>query len=103
MAELVSDCSRCGATRITFDLTAANYFQTKHGWQRWHEGFGVCRLCGRATIFVLSQRDPKDERAIERGVANLTPSVNLFMNVEGFVNIKDVATVPPPEHLPDDI
>lgn len=55
MAEMVADCPRCGAKKITFDLTQAIIVGFEHQWQNWYEAFCVCRQCRRSTIFKLSE------------------------------------------------
>jgi hypothetical protein len=104
MSELVADCPRCGARQITFDVSAANDLGTLYGWKRFFEAFSVCRNCGRASVFSLSQQRPEDGGTLRTvSVGELFPSVNQFMNIDGFVNIGDLATTEPPEHLPPNI
>jgi hypothetical protein len=102
MSELVADCPRCGSCKITFDLARAHYIGIRHNWKRVYEAFCVCRHCDRATIFVISQKTPGTEHSLEN-LPNLEVAVNRYMEIEGFVNLKDIASVPPPEHLPMDI
>ena len=104
MSELVADCPRCGAKQITFDLTQQNFFQTYYNWQYWFETFCICRRCGRATIFVLSQNTAANSEIIhDKGLLNLKGAVNRYMDIEGFISLKDIVTIQPPEHLPEDI
>lgn len=56
MAELVADCPRCGATKITFELLSVHILYVKYDWQKWYEVFTICRHCQRSTIFVLSDK-----------------------------------------------
>lgn len=104
MSELVADCPRCGAQRITFSLTQEHHFRTDYGWQQWYEVFCVCRGCRQATIFVLSQRAGQDHDVIhQNGLVRLDIAVNRYMDIEGYVNLKDLATESPPEHLPENV
>ena len=104
MSELVANCPRCGAEKITFDLTQQNYMYTRWDWQYWFEAFCICRNCRRATIFILSQKQIeftdfiKNKSLLELGVA-----VNRHMDIEGYISLKDIVTVQPPEHIPKDI
>ena len=66
MSELVADCSRCGAKRITFDLTQENLVGVKYSWQQWYEVFCVCRNCQRATIYLLSQNVDAEKESVQR-------------------------------------
>ena len=104
MAELVADCSRCGAKRITFDLTQENLLGTKHGWQQWYEAFCVCRHCARASIFILAQATDPDKNIVHKnGLVKLPGAVNQLVKIEGIVSKKDDASVEPPKHLPEPI
>lgn len=101
MAELVADCTRCGARKITFDLTQENVLGMRYSWQQWYEAFCVCRNCRKASIFVLAQ-DVNTDKAIvhENGLVKLKGAVNRLMRIEGVVSKKDDASVQPPAHLP---
>lgn len=102
MSQLVTNCPRCGAQRTTFDVKNAHHFDTQYDWQRWFEAFSICRNCNLSTVFVLSQN--KIDDTVKRvAIENLTPSVNEFMNIEGFIHIANIATARPPEHLPKEI
>ncbi len=104
MAELVADCPRCGATKITFDLLNAHYLYTKYEWQRWHEVFTVCRHCKKSTIFVLSDNIDSDYQYFhETGFFKINCAANQYANVEGYISLKDTATIQPPEYLPENI
>jgi len=89
---------------MTFDLTQENFIGTQYNWQNWYEAFCVCRHCKEATIFVLSQDiDSNHEIVYKNGLLKLTDAVNNYMNIEHYINIKDMATTKPPEHLPENI
>ena len=104
MAELVADCPRCGATKITFDLLSSHSLGEKYSWQSWYDAFCVCRNCDRTTVFVLSQIDIKHGDYIrEDGLKNLDGSLNNYFKVEGFVTLKDFVRRKPPEHVPPEI
>ena len=104
MSELVADCPRCGSRKITFDLTQELLVEVQYNWQQWYEAFCVCRHCRRATIFVLSQNVDADIHTVHKnGLVQIKGAVNTYMNIEGFINLKDIATTSPPEHLPKDI
>jgi len=104
MAELVADCPRCGSRRITFDLEAANIVEVKYDWQSWYETFCICRHCRRATIFLLSEIGDADYQHVHKvGILKLEGAVNRYLNVEGYVSLKDRATVAPPDHVPEAI
>lgn len=104
MAELVTDCPRCGSKRITFDVLSELYFKTQYNWQRWYEAFSVCRNCKRSTVFVLSQNVNSDYNLVHKsGLLRVSGSLNSYVDVEGFISMKDRATIPTPKHVPQDI
>lgn len=102
MSELVADCPRCGARKITFDLKRSHCFVVHYNWQKNFEAFCVCRHCNRATIFILQQLS-SSHSLDENGLEATRDAVNRYMNVERFISLKDVVAVSPPEHLPVEI
>jgi len=101
MPELVTDCPRCASRQITFDLLQVNFTGEQLN-RRFYEAFCVCRHCRRATIFRLRERESgKDPFA--NGLVHMNQSVNLSMEIEGFISRKDEASISPPEYLPKDI
>lgn len=104
MAELVTDCPRCGATKITFDLESQHFLYKKYDWKGYYEVFSICRNCDRTTVFVLSISDIQmGQHVANDGLIKAGGSVNNYMDVEGFINLKNMAASQPPEHLPEDI
>ena len=88
MALLVTDCPRCGARKITFDLSRQHRIQS-----RVWETFSVCRECGRSTVFVLSgARSPLEAE-----------TAGTHVNIRGYVSIADHNTRTAPDHVPPDI
>jgi hypothetical protein len=47
MAELVADCTRCGADAITVDVKELNLVAEEHGWATTYEAFAVSCPHGR--------------------------------------------------------
>ena len=104
MAELVADCPRCGAKKITFDLTQEHFVQKRYDWQNWYEAFCICRNCKRSTTFVLSQKLNSDHRIVhEKGLSKLVRAVNQYMDIEGHLSLKDMAAIDAPEFVPEDL
>jgi hypothetical protein len=104
MSELVTDCPRCAAVKITFDLLASTKVGQQHGWQNWYEAFCICRHCHKSTVFVLAESGIDEQRAIAKiGLEKLAVSVNNLVRVERYISARDRATTPPPEHLPENI
>ena len=104
MAELVANCPRCGSRHITFDVTAANPFRIEYDWQHWYEAFGICRHCGRATIFVLSESVYENYNYVHKvSLLKVEGALNKYVDVKGHISLKDTASVEPPEFLPEEI
>ena len=104
MSELVGNCPRCGSQRITFDIGAAKPYRIDYGWQNWYEAFGVCRHCGRTTIFVLSESVNGDYQHVHKvGLLKVEGSLNNFVDIKGHISLKDNAAIAPPDHLPSNI
>ena len=104
MSELVADCPRCKAKKMTFDLISEIPTVIRYDWQRWYEAFCVCRACSRTTVFVLAQEDIGAKDVLrQKGLAKLDFAVNKIMRIEGHISLKDIASELPPEHLPSNI
>lgn len=104
MSELVADCPRCGSDHITFDVKAANVVAVKYEWQYWYEAFCTCRRCDRAMIFVLSEIVDADYKYVHKvGLLKVEGALNKYVKIEGYVSLKDRASTPPPDHVPEAI
>jgi hypothetical protein len=76
------------------------------------ELYCVCRHCLTGTVFnlVMRQQQSQDigrqfglQTLLQQGPMAVTDSLNNYMSVEGYVSIKDVATIRPPEYVPPDV
>lgn len=104
MAEIVGDCPRCHARRITFDIAQSHITGVKYSWQQWYEAFCICRYCHRATIFVLSESSVDTYKLVHKtGLLNFSEAVNQYVDITGFISLKDTAACEPPKHLPENI
>lgn len=104
MAELIANCPRCGSARITFDVSALTTVDYRYGWQHIFEAFGVCRNCLRSTVFVIAEDTGHDIKLFaESSPLKVKDSLNNYFRVEGFINLKDMARLKPPNHVPDPI
>src|SRR4051794_25751443 len=102
MAIVVTDCPRCGAREITFDVGAQLHVDTHHGWQQWHELFCVCRRCHRGTIFVTVQRTNASQSRLfsaSGGLVTFDGSLNGYLDVKWHITVKDEKREAPPDHL----
>ena len=104
MAELVTDCPRCGANKITFVIKEAIVIAHYYKWQNWYEAFCVCRQCLRSTIFVLSESVNGDYTYVHKvSLIGIKGAVNRFVNVEGIISLKDTIETSPPDHVPENV
>ena len=104
MSELVANCPRCGANKITFDLRSAIQTAQYYGWQFRYEAFCICRQCRRSTIFVLLEKGNSDYKYVHKtGLVEINGAVNCYVTIEGTITPKDTAMVEPPPHVPKPI
>ena len=104
MAELVSDCPRCRAKHITFNVTAANIVSVQYGWQNWYEAFAICRNCNKTTVFLLSESPDTNYQHVHKvGLINVVESLNNFVCIEDYISLKNSAAIDPPDFLPINI
>ncbi|MGQ0444699.1 MAG: DUF4145 domain-containing protein [Beijerinckiaceae bacterium] len=105
MAEIVHDCPRCGAGRITFTVGSANEIPAANAdWQRRFEVFSICRRCNQATIFVLRLHNFNARDLLnQNGFWTAQFALNDLFEVRGFVGLANMATAAPPEHVPEEI
>ena len=107
MSVLVSDCPRCGTSKITLDVLGESRLSEKlfpsHVPYKSvvYEIFCRCRECSESTIFVVAAPPP------QRGMDWASPSTNQNVTgpyrVEKFVNISDLNSLDAPEHLPKEV
>ncbi len=105
MSILVTDCSRCGAENMTFDVSAELFYKSQYSWQRWYELFCIFRNCRRSTVFIVSQKNAGDENSFREDGALLgfQGSLNPYMRVEVYVSLQHRAGKAPPDHVPPNI
>lgn len=105
MAELVADCPRCGAARITTDVKSSNYVGPQYKWKLYFEVFAVCRHCSKSTIFRLALKNIQAADVIktDTDVASMRSALNDLFDITGYVSLKDRAAIDAPKYLPSDI
>jgi len=102
MSEIVTDCPRCGAKEMTFDLLGQIPTNITSEWKHHCEAFCVCRKCKLSTVFILSQTEyGKHEQFLK--LSSYAAAVNRIVEIEGYICIKDIACKKPPEHLPTNV
>jgi hypothetical protein len=101
--ELVADCPRCNARKMSFDILAVTERGKNYDWQTVWESFCVCKHCRRSTVFVLKQLEIVRDVSPTKVLLTIDGSVQKFAREEGYINIADMAAVEAPEFLPDDV
>jgi len=102
MAEILTDCPRCGAGKATFDVLGSNSLPKKPGsdWQERYEAFSACRHCFRSTVFLLTLKEYGAKGIfVNDGLTKHGGSLNHLFDVNGYLSLKDEVGVAPPEHL----
>jgi hypothetical protein len=100
MSELVTNCPRCGAVKITFDLMGFHLLKKEHGWLSWFEAQYVCRECSQSTVFLLSLRGIDYKNSTP---GSIEKPVNHVFKVENYLSLKNFVKSKPPEHVPPNI
>ncbi|MGN6094141.1 MAG: DUF4145 domain-containing protein [Luteibacter jiangsuensis] len=96
---IVSNCPRCGAQQMTFDVTASTSAGANPGinWKKRFEVFAICRSCLRPSILWLE---------VDQLIREIEPNPMSFNNLDslfkviGFLSVRDLRAVKSPEHIP---
>lgn len=105
MAEIVADCPRCGAKKITFSVKHGQFVGTDH-WQQYFELYSLCRNCGKGSILKASQREYGDGDFFQKyrdQLHTLDLGLTRYLQVNAHVSLSDRATVASPDFVPDDV
>ena len=106
MPTVVTDCPRCGAENMTFDVRADVYRGISYDWQTHHEAAVECRRCKRFSLLKLELEDPDRTRDFKGSgsLSKLDGDLEPTFRIAGFVNVSDLGGVSKsPEHLPEDV
>ncbi|MCT7628183.1 DUF4145 domain-containing protein [Aliarcobacter butzleri] len=98
MAEIITDCPRCGAKKTSFDIKGSSIINI-NGWKHTLELYCICRHCENGTIFIVSQKNFREITSIVSKKEN----VNYLIDILKYINIKENSTEKPPLYLPEDI
>jgi len=90
---------------MTFDVVSQVHVFTLHTWQNWYEIFCECRSCDLSTVFLvgLGNTGLKDTLSQSQGIVNFSDDLRPYIEIEGFISVRDLVSINPPEHLPDEI
>jgi Domain of unknown function (DUF4145) len=102
-AVIVANCPRCRARNMTFDVLQAAPMQAVNEWQHRFEAFCMCRNCRVSTTFAIAQEDYHVESRIVQAPVSINGSLNDYFKVEGFICLKDVGAMAPPEFVDEPI
>ena len=102
MSEIVDDCPRCHAKRVTMDVGYYHRTGSSHAGQHVGELHVVCRGCGGGAILKVEQAEAgfRADESMEAGLHNLHGNVGYLVHVTGYVSVRDEIVCDPPEHLP---
>lgn len=106
MAQLVADCPRCDAKKITFNLKAMTHAGTFQNYGKSHnryEAFCVCLHCYASTVFVISDRLQHASKITQDQYLGINGTINEYIDIRGYISLKDANKTDTPEHVPDDI
>ena len=97
MTELVDDCPRCGAQKMTFDVKEDTLVHFLEDFL-YYEAFCVCRDCRKATVFELKSAVPA-----RRGYTHPRPTEGGSYEAQGYISVANHNTTLPPKHCPPEI
>jgi hypothetical protein len=106
MAELVYQCPRCHASKVTFDVWSGTAVSLHMGWQTRVEAFCICRHCDKSSVMVIREKHRDTYQNIvnnHKGFAGFKHNINDLFDIDGYISLKDNTSISPPEHLPEDI
>ena len=104
MTELVANCPRCGSKRITFTVMDAIITGSSYNWQNHYEAFCLCHQCVKTTTFFLSESVHGDYKYVHKtGLTKIEGAINRYVNIDGFLSLKDVSRIDPPEFIPEEL
>lgn len=102
---MVSDCPRCGANKMTFDILSDVYIGTSFHWQHHHEVTAVCRQCIRPSLMLISLHSSNAKGSFGKTgtVTAINADVGSVFRFIRVISIADLAAKAAPEHLPEEI
>jgi hypothetical protein len=102
MLSLHEDCPRCSVKKITFDVVATRVLGSGGASRMQYEVMAACRSCSKSTLFIVENRYANSDPL--NGLYGYDDTViNDSYDIVSFVNIANLAVVPPPDHVPQDV
>jgi hypothetical protein len=106
-SEIVANCPRCNANQMTFDVRAdvmVDAGKVSAGLSKpAFEAFSVCRSCNLPTVFRLRRRHASGDDWYSGHLTAVKRTLTGFLDVEGYLSLKDFSTLKPPDHLPEEV
>lgn len=103
-AVIVGNCPRCGASNSTFDCHYASLRFVKYNWQMNFELYVICRHCKGGSILLASERsDAEYDKTHKNGLLSHKDSLNNWVNIDGYISMKDENSHKAPEFTPQRI
>lgn len=106
MSTIVSNCPRCKAKSMTFDILADVHMGTQYDWQHWHELTARCRHCERPSLMLVSLHkiEYKNSFGKDGSITALgNTDIANFFRFERVITTADLAANDAPEFLPENI
>lgn len=105
MATIVSDCPRCDAKKMTFDIIADVWVGSEHGWSHVHEITARCRRCQRPSLLIvrLHDYDLRGQFGKDGQITNLKNDIISAFKFVRNVSHADITSAPAPESIPENI
>lgn len=103
MTILVTDCPRCRAAEMTFDVRACHQISSLNEFYYTFENFCVCRNCEKSTTFVMEIFSPNGRRLLFDDIQRIPSLSGDHYKIVGRVSLKDDTAVKVPEYCPSDV
>jgi len=104
MTELISNCPRCLASKVTFDVFASNALGAgPAGWDKLYEAYCVCRNCNKGTVFSLQLSDRGCSELFANSCDSFKGSITSYFKNLGYLGLKDASGFETPAFLPPHI
>jgi len=105
MGLLITECPRCGANEITFDILGQVEVSTGASGDGPYEIFCRCRSCHRTTTFVVRLTDISAAGTFyENGaLVSFRYAINQFFEIDEYISVRNHILVAPPDYLPEHI
>ncbi|WP_200905643.1 DUF4145 domain-containing protein [Methylobacterium sp. ARG-1] len=88
---------------MTFDIAAFHLIFVEHRWQHHYEAYSICRKCNSGTIFAIKNKADRRTEDVNENISRISYDITELFDMKGYVSLKNVGCVKPPEFLPPPI